>query len=59
MVLVRDGRAEERDDHARFLGIEILLELGRAFDVREQRGDGLALALEISEAGVSTTRIGE
>jgi hypothetical protein len=61
MVLVRDGRTEERedaisgilyvaivtacridhyfqrrvDDRARLLGIQVLLELGRAFDIRE------------------------
>src|SRR6516162_8752158 len=32
------------DDRARLLGIEVLLELGRALDVGEQRGDRLALA---------------
>ena len=74
MVLVRDRRAEQREDavagalhdvavvaahrvdhqlerrvdnRARFFGIEILFELGRALDVREQRGDRLALAFEI------------
>jgi hypothetical protein len=34
------------DDRARFLGIEIAHQLRRALDVREQRSDCLALALE-------------
>ena len=33
------------DDRARLFRIEILLELGRSLDIREQRGDRLALAL--------------
>ncbi len=32
------------NNRARFLGVEILLQLGRALDVREQRRDNLALA---------------
>ena len=78
MILVRDRRAEQRedavagrlhdvavvamhrvdhqlerriDDRARLLGVEVLHQLGRALDVREQRRDGLALAFEHS--GVS------
>ena len=39
------------DNRARLFGIEILLELGRAFDVREQRRHRLALALEIFSGG--------
>ena len=73
MVLVRDGRAEQRedavagrlrdvaavamhrrhhklqhrvDDRARLLRIEIAHQLGRALDIREQRGDRLALAVQ-------------
>jgi len=34
------------DDLTRLLGIEIAHQLGRAFDVGEQRGDRLAFALE-------------
>ena len=72
MVLVRDRRAEQRedpvagglhdvavvamhrvdhqlqrriDDRARFFGVEVLLQLGRALDVGEQRRDRLALAV--------------
>jgi hypothetical protein len=33
------------DDGARFFGVEIAHQLGRALDVGEQRGDGLALTL--------------
>jgi hypothetical protein len=33
------------DDGARLLGIEVLHQLHRAFDIREERGDRLALAL--------------
>ena len=33
------------DDRARLLRIEVLLQFGRALDVREQRGDRLALAI--------------
>ena len=78
MVLVRDRRAEQREDsvagalhdvavvaphridhqlqrridnRARFFGIEVLFELGRALDIGEQRGDGLALAFEIFRGG--------
>jgi hypothetical protein len=74
MVLVRDRRAEQRedavagalhhvaivaadrvdhqlesriDDCARLFGIEVLLKLGRALDVGEERGDGFALAFDI------------
>ena len=87
MVLVRDGRAEDREDavagalhdvavvaadrvdhqlergidnRARLLGIEILLQFGRALDIGEQRSDGLALAFEIfrgGRAGYSNRRI--
>jgi hypothetical protein len=32
---------------ARLFGVEVLYQLHRALDVREQRGDGLALALQI------------
>ena len=72
MILVRDRRAEQREDsvasrlhdvavvaadrvdhqlecgidnRARLFGIEVLLEFRRAFDVREQRGDRLALTV--------------
>ena len=38
------------DDRARLLGIEIAHQLGRALDVGEQRGDGLALAVDRVEA---------
>jgi hypothetical protein len=34
------------DDRARLLGIEVAHHLGRILDVGEQRGDGLALALD-------------
>ena len=34
------------DDRARLLGIEVAHQLGRALDVREQRRDRLALALQ-------------
>ena len=33
------------DNRARFFGIEILLEFRRSFDIREQRGDRLALTV--------------
>jgi hypothetical protein len=33
------------NDDARLLGVEVPLQLGRALDVGEQRGDRLALAL--------------
>ena len=47
-----DHQLERRiDDRARFLGIEVLHQLGRALDVGEQRGDRLALALEIFRGG--------
>ena len=73
MVLVRDRRAEQREDavagglcdvtavamdrvhhqlergidnRARLLGVEVLDQLHRTLDVGEQRGDGLALALD-------------
>ena len=35
------------DNCARLFGIEVLLQLGRSFDIREQRRDRLAFALEI------------
>ena len=35
------------NDAPRFFGVEVLLELGRALDVGEQRGDRLALAVDI------------
>ena len=35
------------DDRARFFRIEVLLELGRAFDIGKQRGHRLALAFEL------------
>ncbi len=35
------------DDCARLFGIEVLLKLGRALDVGEERGDGFALAFDI------------
>jgi len=34
------------DDGARFFGVEVLLQLGRALDVSKQCGDRLALALQ-------------
>src|SRR5215469_5779630 len=34
------------DDGARLLRVEVLLKFGRAFDIREQRGDGLAFAFD-------------
>ena len=33
------------DDRAGFLGIEVLLQVGRTLDIGEQSRDGLALAL--------------
>ena len=39
------------DDRARLLRIEVLLELGRALDVSEERSDRLALALKIFRGG--------
>ena len=34
------------DNRARLFGVELLHQLGRTLDVREQRGDGLALSVE-------------
>jgi hypothetical protein len=42
-----DHQLERRiDNRARLLRVEVFHQLGRAFDVGEQRGDGLALAVE-------------
>jgi len=42
-----DHQLERRiDDRARLFGVEVLFELGRTLDVGEERGDGLALAVE-------------
>jgi hypothetical protein len=41
---------------ARFLRVEILDQLHRAFDVGEQHGDGLALVTRFSGAGVAAIR---
>jgi hypothetical protein len=38
------------DDRARLFRIEIAHQLGRTFDIREQRRDGLALALDRSRS---------
>ena len=38
-------------NRARFLGVEVLLQLGRALDIGEQRGDDLALALSNGRRG--------
>ncbi len=78
MILVRDGRAEDREDavtgalhhvavvtahgvdhqaqcridnRASFLGVEVLLQLGRSLDIGKQRSDGLALAFEVLRGG--------
>jgi len=42
------------DDRARLLGIEVLLELGRALDIGKQSRDGLALALGIFGGGYTS-----
>ena len=39
------------DNRARLFGVEVLHQLGRSLDVREQRGDRLALAFDIFRDG--------
>ena len=47
-----DHQAQCRiDDCAGLLGVEVLLQLGRALDVGEQRSDRLALAFEVFRGG--------
>jgi hypothetical protein len=42
-----DHQLERRiDDRARLLRVEVLHQLGRALDIREQSGDRLALAVD-------------
>jgi len=54
-----DHQLEHRiDNRTRIFRIEIFLKLGRAFDIREQRRDRLALAFKVSDAELSAKRIG-
>jgi hypothetical protein len=47
-----------KDDRARLLGVEVLLQLGRALDVAEQRAvTVLRSPWRVSGAGASATRI--
>jgi hypothetical protein len=47
-----DHQLERRiDDRARLFGIEILHQIHRALDIREQRRHRLALALEVFRGG--------